>query len=72
MSDRSGDRDRVEGSVEEVKGRAKQAWGDVTGDDRTKAEGMADEIKGRAQQTWGDVKDAAEDLKNDAEREMSR
>src|SRR4029453_18001300 len=43
MSDRSGDRDRVEGSVDEIKGEAKQTWGDLTGDDRMKAEGMADE-----------------------------
>jgi uncharacterized protein YjbJ (UPF0337 family) len=72
MAERSGDRDRVEGSVEELKGNAKQAWGDVTGDDRMKAEGMTDEAKGRAQQALGDVKDKAEDLKDDIARKMPR
>jgi uncharacterized protein YjbJ (UPF0337 family) len=71
MVERSGDRDRVEGSVEELKGNAKQAWGDVTGDDQLKAEGMTDEAKGRMQQAWGDLKDKAEDLKDDVAREIS-
>ena len=66
----SGTRDRAEGKVEEMKGEAKQAWGDATGDDRTKAEGMLDEAKGKIQQGLGDLKDKAEDLKDDAERRM--
>ena len=66
----SGTRDRVEGTIEEKKGEAKQAWGDATGDDRTKAEGMLDEAKGKAQQTWGDVKDEAEKLKDDVEKQI--
>jgi len=70
--DRSGDRDRIEGSVEELKGNAKQTWGDVTGDDQLKAEGKVDETKGRAQQAWGDLKDKAEDLKDDVAKELSR
>ncbi len=72
MVERSGDQDRIEGGVEELKGNAKQAWGDVTGDDQMKAEGMVDEAKGRAQQAWGDLKDKADDLKDDVAREMSR
>ena len=71
MVERSGDQDRIEGSVEELKGNAKQAWGDLTGDDQMKAEGMTDEAKGRMQQAWGDLKDKAEDLKDDVAREMS-
>ena len=72
MVERSGDRDRVEGSVEELKGNAKQTWGDLTGDDQMKAEGKVDEVQGRAQQAWGDLKDKAEDIKDDVAREMSR
>lgn len=63
-----GDRDKVEGTIEEAKGRAKQAWGDMTDDDRTKAEGVVDEVKGRAQQFLGDIKDKVEDVKDDVER----
>jgi uncharacterized protein YjbJ (UPF0337 family) len=72
MSDRSGDRDQIEGGVNQLKGEAKQAWGDVTGDDQMKAEGMADEMKGRAQRAMGDVKNAAEDLKDDIADHMPR
>jgi uncharacterized protein YjbJ (UPF0337 family) len=68
MSDRSGDRDSMEGALEETKGDMKQAWGDMTDDDRMKAEGMMDEMKGKAQQAMGDVKDAAADVKDDIER----
>jgi uncharacterized protein YjbJ (UPF0337 family) len=64
----AGDRDRVEGLAEEAKGKAKQAWGDMTDDERAKVEGMVDEAKGKAQQAWGDLKDAAQDLADDAER----
>jgi uncharacterized protein YjbJ (UPF0337 family) len=67
MSDRSGARDRAEGTVDEAKGKAKQAWGDLTGDERLKSEGMADEVKGQAKQAWGNVKDTVEDLKRDVE-----
>jgi uncharacterized protein YjbJ (UPF0337 family) len=66
----SGTRDRAEGTIDEMKGRGKQAVGDLTGDDRTKAEGMMDEAKGKAQQTWGDIKDEADKLKDDVERQV--
>ncbi len=66
----SGARDRVEGTVDETKGKAKQAWGDVTGDDSTKAEGTVDEAKGNLKQAWGDLKDKAEDVKDDVERKL--
>jgi len=64
----AGDRDRIEGTLEEAKGNVKQAWGDLTGDDKLKAEGMLDEAKGKAQQVLGDVKDKVEDLTDDVER----
>jgi uncharacterized protein YjbJ (UPF0337 family) len=66
----SGTRDRAEGTIDEVKGRGKQAWGDLTDDDRTRAEGMMDEVKGKAQQGLGDLKDKAEELKNDVDRRI--
>jgi len=72
MVERSGDQDKIEGGVNELKGNAKQAWGDVTGDDQMKGEGMVDEAKGRAQRGLGDIKDKAEDLKDDVARELSR
>ena len=66
----SGTRDRAEGTVEEFKGKGKQALGDMTDDERLKAEGMGDEMKGKAQQAWGDIKDKAEDLKEDIDKRI--
>ena len=64
MSDRLDEnRDRLEGTLDEAKGRGKQAWGDVAGDEETQTEGQGDELKGRGQQALGDVKDQAKDLK---------
>lgn len=67
MSMDSGDRDKIEGTIEEAKGNVKQAWGDLTGDDKLKAEGMLDEAKGKAQQFLGDIKDKIDDVRDDAE-----
>ncbi len=66
----SGTRDRAEGTLDEMKGQGKQAWGDVTGDDQTKGEGMIDEAKGGVKKAWGDLKDKAEDVKDDVERKL--
>lgn len=66
----SGTRDRAEGTIEEMKGKGKQAWGDLTDDERTKAEGMLDEAKGKGQQALGDLKDEADKLKDDIERRI--
>jgi len=68
MTDRSSTGDRLEGGFDKAKGNVKQGVGDLTGDDQTKGEGMLDEAKGSAKQAWGDFKDAAGDLKDDAER----
>jgi uncharacterized protein YjbJ (UPF0337 family) len=69
MSDRSDEtRDRVEGTVEKMKGRGKQAWGDLTGDEETRAEGQVDEAKGKAKQAWADAKEKARDLKEEVTR----
>lgn len=53
--------DRAEGTFDEVKGRAKSAWGNLTGDDKTKLEGEVDQVKGKARQGLADVKDAIDD-----------
>ena len=66
----SGTRDRAEGTVDEMKGKGKQAWGDLTDDNQTKGEGMIDEAKGNIQQGIGGLKDKVDELKDDAERRI--
>jgi uncharacterized protein YjbJ (UPF0337 family) len=46
-------RDELEGKGEKVKGKAKQAWGDVTDDDQLRDEGVADEAAGDIQEGYG-------------------
>ena len=50
------------GNLDEAKGRAKQAAGDLTGDDDLRREGKVDEKAGQAKDKVGDVKDKAEDV----------
>lgn len=50
-------RQQAEGYMDEAKGKAKQAWGDVTDDPDTHAEGQVDELKGKAKQKVGELRD---------------
>ncbi len=51
------DKDRVEGSAKNMKGKAKEGFGKLTGDAKTEAEGRAEQSKGKAQNAAGSVKD---------------
>jgi len=46
-------RDELQGKTEALKGKVKQAAGDLTDDERLKEEGIADEAAGDAQDTIG-------------------
>lgn len=58
--------EKTEGKVDEAKGKAKQAAGDVTGDDSLHREGKADEKSGEARQKVGDAADKVGDGISDA------
>jgi uncharacterized protein YjbJ (UPF0337 family) len=58
------DKDRIEGKVEDIKGRVKRQVGEWTGDEETQAEGAAQQIKGKIQNAWGNAKDAGRDALN--------
>jgi uncharacterized protein YjbJ (UPF0337 family) len=51
------DKDRVEGSATNIKGKIKEAAGKVTGDSKLETEGKGDQIKGKVQNTVGGIKD---------------
>ncbi len=57
MGKQSGERDKGEGAVDKIKGRAKEATGSVTGDEEKKAEGRSEQTKGAAKEKLGKVKD---------------
>ena len=49
----------MEGNLDQAKGRAKQAVGDLTDNDDLKKEGKADENAGKAKELVNDMKDKA-------------
>jgi uncharacterized protein YjbJ (UPF0337 family) len=51
------DKDRIEGSAEQAKGKAKELAGKITGDSKTEAEGKTDQVKGKIQNAVGGIKD---------------
>ncbi|MEZ5379538.1 MAG: CsbD family protein [Acidimicrobiales bacterium] len=55
------------GEVDQMKGRMKQAAGDLTDDDKLKAEGKADEAGGKIKDA---VDDAIENVKEGAQKAM--
>lgn len=65
-------RDELEGKSESLKGRAKQALGDLTNNERLHDEGTADEAEGETQATLGKARrkvgEAVEDLGNEIKR----
>lgn len=61
------DKDRVEGKLDDVKGRVKRQVGEWTGDEKAQAEGAADQAKGKVQNAWGKLKDAGRDAMDKAD-----
>ena len=52
------DKDRIEGSGNQVKGSVKEKAGEVLGDEKMKSEGKGEKAKGKVQSAVGSVKDA--------------
>lgn len=50
-------KDQADGKWEQIKGRAKKAWGELTDDDFLKAEGSVDRLYGVIHEKVGDSKD---------------
>ncbi len=51
------DKDRIQGSFEQAKGKVKEVTGKVTGDAKLETEGKADQVAGKVQNTIGGIKD---------------
>lgn len=50
--------DDIKHNAEEMKGKAKEAYGDATDNERLEAEGQADQTKANLKKAGDDVKDA--------------
>ena len=58
-------KDRIEGSADQAKGKVKEIAGKVTGDTKLESEGKAQKIAGKVQNTIGGMKDAVKDAVED-------
>ncbi len=52
------DKDRVEGKVKDIAGRAQRQVGEWTGDEEAQVKGAAKQVEGKVQNAWGQAKDA--------------
>ena len=55
------DKDRIDGSIKQVKGAAKEAVGKVVGDAKLESDGKTEKVVGKVQNAVGGVKDAVRD-----------
>lgn len=60
------------GKFDEVKGRVKEAAGDLTGDDELAEEGERDQAAGKAKQLVDDVKDKANEVIDGVKDKLDR
>ena len=58
-------KDRIQGSAEQAKGKIKEVAGKATGDAKLETEGKADQLKGKVQNTVGGLKDAVKEAVDD-------
>ena len=65
-------RDELDGKTDQLKGRVKQAWGDVTNNEQIHEEGVADEAAGTVKEGLGKARrkvgEAIEDLGENLKR----
>jgi uncharacterized protein YjbJ (UPF0337 family) len=59
-------------NTDDLKGRTKEAVGDLTDDDRLKREGKADRASGKAKEMVDDLKDKADDAIDSMKEKLHR
>lgn len=59
------------GEADKIKGRAKQAIGDLTGDDDLEREGELDEAAAEVKETLGDIEEGAKDAVDDVRERLN-
>ena len=52
--------DQIEGKWQQLKGRARAKWGDITNDDWDRINGRREEMVGLIQERYGKARDEAE------------
>ena len=65
-------RDELDGQAEQVKGKVKQAWGDLTDNEKVRNEGVADEAAGDVQEGAGRARRKVGEFIEDIGENMKR
>jgi uncharacterized protein YjbJ (UPF0337 family) len=55
------DKDRIQGSFEQAKGKVKEVAGKASGDSKLEAEGKTQQVAGKVQNTIGGIKDSVKE-----------
>lgn len=53
-------KNRVNGTIDEVVGSTRRKAGELTGNTRLQAKGMAQQVKGKVENAWGKATDAVQ------------
>jgi uncharacterized protein YjbJ (UPF0337 family) len=64
------EKDRLRGKVESIAERPKRPFADWVGDTTSQVEGGGQHVKGKIERTLGNAKNAAQDAKDDGQREI--
>ena len=62
----------MSGKTDEIKGRTKEAYGDLTDDEKMKQEGQRDETAGKVKEKLDDAEDWAEEKVDDVKEKLDR
>ena len=60
------------GSIDETKGRVKEAAGDLADNDRLKREGKADQVGGKVKEFVDDAKEKVEDVVDNVKDKLNK
>jgi uncharacterized protein YjbJ (UPF0337 family) len=63
------DKDRVEGKVKDIAGRAQRQAGEWTGDSDAQAEGAEKQVEGKIQHAFGKAQDAVKSAKHQIKKD---
>jgi len=63
--------DRIQGNWKQLKGKAKEKWGELSDDDLTRIDGQREQLAGALQEKYGVTKDEAQRQINEFEQSSS-
>lgn len=63
--------DKAKDKAEQLKGKAKEHFGDATDNESLENEGRGEQVKGEAKEGWHDLREKGEDKLHDAKERLT-